>query len=157
MQFDGVFTATLQSTAFASADVGLIELQVPASTMAVILRVWIGAAEGTDPVDEVQEVAFYVNDAAGTGTAMTEQRLSGGDTAPSTVAVSTVTVGATPTEIMYDGYHVQNGFLYLPVPEERILVKGGSSVDNFGMLFPVAPDASMTVSCGIVWGELSTV
>ncbi len=64
------------------------------------------------------------------------------------------TIGATPTDLYFDGYHVQNGFLYLPVPEERPIIVGNSTQDNFGIRFPVAPDQAMVISYGIIWGEI---
>jgi hypothetical protein len=102
----------------------------------------------------VQELAFYVNDASGTGTAITEKVLKGSGSAAG-VAISNVTEGATPTEFWGTGFHWSTGYLYLPVPEERIQVIGGSAEDNFGFHFPVTPDASTTFSATIVWGEIS--
>lgn len=152
-QYDRVVAAMMESTAFTAANTGVIELQVGASVMAEIIRIEIGAAEGTDPVAETQELAFYVNDAAGTGTAVTEAALNGSGTIQG-VAISNVTVGATPTEIWFTGFHWSTGYLYLPVPEERIQIKGGSTTDNFGFYFPTAPDASTTFSATLVWGEI---
>lgn len=142
------------STAFTTADKGIIELSVGASVMADIIRIEIGPAEGTDPVAETQELAFYLNDASGTGTAIVEQVLQGSGTIGG-VAVSNVTEGATPTEFYATGFHWSVGYLYLPVPEERFRLVGGSSVDNFGFHFPVAPDASTTFSATLVWGEIA--
>ncbi len=152
MRPNGVYVASLNSTAFSTA-IGIIEIQAGANSIIEIWRVWVGPSEGTDPVDEVQEIGLYRSDTVGTGTAMTEQEIQGGgDAVASAVAISTVTRGGTPEELFYDAYHTQNGWLYLPVPEERPrLVSAGE--DNFGVWFPVAPDASMTLSAGIVWAE----
>jgi hypothetical protein len=154
MRPNGIYQASFGSDSFSTA-IGVIELQVGANTRIEIIKAWVGPAEGTDPVDEVQEIGFYRNDATGTGTAMTEQEIQGGGDATSGVtAISTVTIGATPEDFNFDAYHVQNGWLYLPVPEERVQVQSGGQ-DNFGIWFPVSPDASMTVSAGIIWAEYS--
>lgn len=155
MQYTGVYSATSDSDAFSAAG-SVIELQVPANTVIEILRAWIGAAEGTDPVAEVQEMSIYVNDAAASGgTALTEQELRGSaDAASAVAALAAPTIGATPVDLYFDAFHVQNGWLYLPLPEERISVFGGTTNDNIGLRFPVAPDVSMTFSYGMIWGEL---
>lgn len=156
MQYNGVYSATSDTDAF-SATGAVIELQVAANSVAEILRIWIGAAEGADPVAEVQELSIYTNDAAATGgTALTEQELRGqGEGTAASAALAAPTIGATPTDLYFDAFHLMNGWLYLPVPEERILIVGGSAQDNVGIRFPVAPDASITISYGIIWGELS--
>ena len=154
MRPNGVYMASLNSTAFA-ASIGIIEIQSAAAAQVEIWRAWVGPAEGVAPLDEIQEIGFYRNDAVGTGTAMTEQEIQGGgDVAAGAVALSTVTRGATPSELWYDAFHVQTGYLYLPVPDERFRVVGAGQ-DNWGMWFPVAPDVSMTFSAGIVWAEYS--
>ena len=156
MQYTGVYAATSDSDAFTTA-ASVIELQVPAATVIEVLRMWVGANEGTDPLAEVQEISIYVNDAAATGgTALTEQEIRGaGDAASAVASLAAPTIGATPVDVYFDAFHVQNGWLYLPVPEERILIIGGTTNDNVGLRLPVAPDVSTTFSYGVVWGELA--
>lgn len=156
MRYNGVYSITSDSDAFTGA-AAIIELQVPANTVVDILRMWIGPAEGTDPVAEVQELSVYVNDAAATGgTALSENEIQGsGDGASACAGLAAPTIGATPTDIYFDAFHLQNGWLYLPVPEERFRVQGGTTNDNIGLRFPIAPDQSTTISYGIIWGEIS--
>jgi len=153
--YNAIYSATSDSDAFAAAG-SIIEVQVPANVQIEVLRAWVGPAEGTDPVNEVQEIALYVNDGVATaGTALTEQELRGSTDATSLcAALAAPTIAATPVDLIFDAFHVQNGWLYLPVPEERIRIAGGTTNDNVGLRFPVAPDASMTVSYGIIWGEM---
>ena len=153
--YNGVYVAQEVSQSVSAAGT-LVELQVPSNVQIEVLRAWVGAAEGTDPVDEIQEVEIYINDAAATGgTGLTEQAVRGSDDAASAVtALGGPTIGATPVSVLADGFHTQNGWLYLPVPEERIRIAGGSTNDNVGIQFQTAPDAAITVSYGIVWGEL---
>jgi hypothetical protein len=155
MRYNAVYSATSDSDAFTAAG-SLIELQVPAATILELIRAWVGAAEGADPVAEVQEISIYVNDGVATaGTALPEQELQGSvDAASAVVALAAPTIAATPVDLYFDAFHVQNGWLYLPVPEERIVIVGGTTNDNIGLRFPVAPDASTTFSYGMIWGEI---
>ncbi len=154
-----VYTATFASIAFSVTDTTLMELQVPANVAITLLRAWVGAAEGTDPVVETQEIEIYGNDAIATsGTAMTEQEIQGGGgAASSVVAIEDAAVAATPIPLYSDAFHLFNGWLYLPVPEERIMIRGGATDpgDNLGMRFPVVLDATTTLSGGMTWSELS--
>lgn len=155
MRPNGVYVASFGSIAYSTAGT-IIEIQASTGPLMVeVWRAWIGPAEGTDPVDEVQEIALYVNDAATTsGTAMSENELQGSaDAAATAVAVRGGTIGATPTNLIFDAFHTQNGWLYLPAPEERPRIHQAATDDNIGLQFPVAPDQSMTFSGGIVWAE----
>ena len=60
--------------------------------------------------------------------------------------------GTSPNDEIEDGFHFQNGWLYLPVPEERIRIAGG---DIMGIRLPIAPDAAMGCAFGMVFGELA--
>ncbi len=153
MRYSGIYSAFELDQAITTADV-LVELQVPAGTTIEILRAWCSAASNN--VDDEQEIEIYGNDAAGTaGTALTEQPLQGQDDAASgIVSLGGATIGATPTTLYPDTFHLKNGWLYLPVPEERIRVVGSATIDNVGTRFHVAPGASVTVSYGITWGEV---
>lgn len=153
--YNGVYSAIEPSSAYAGSGV-LVELQVPSGVQIEIIRFWMGAAENASPIDEVQEIEFYGNDAAATGgSGMTELPIQGGSDAGSAVtALTGPAIGATPTIMYRDAFHLQNGYLWLPQPEERIRVAGGAIIDNFGVSFPIAPDVSITVAWGITWGEL---
>lgn len=155
MRYNAIYSATSDSDAFTAAG-SLIELQVPAATYIEVIRAWVGSAEGADPIAEVQELSIYVNDGVATaGTGLTEQELQGSvDAASAVVALAAPTIAATPVDLYFDAFHLHTGWVYLPVPEERIGIMGGTTNDNIGLRFPVAPDASITVSYGMIWGEI---
>jgi len=154
--FNAVYVATDPSRSYTADEIVLIELQVPANVQMELIRAWVGAAEGADPVAEVQEICLYKNDGPATGgTALAEQELQGSlAPAASVVAVANATVAATPVDLIYDAFHLQNGWLYLPLPEERPRIAGGTTDDNIGIRLPVAPDAAIVLSVGMVWGEI---
>lgn len=151
-----VVTATMESQSISTADAPLIELQMPANSVADIIRVEIGAAEGTDPVAEVQELAFYTATGPGTGgTGLTEHRIRGSGTISGVALRNLTAVGTGPLEVIHTAWNVQVPYLYLPVPEERIRLRAGGQ-DNFGFLFPTVPDAAITLSATVIWGEIAT-
>lgn len=153
MNYDRVVAATLESTSLTLADDPLIELTCPANAVIEIVRIEIGASEGAAPVDEVQELALWMGTVAGTGGGAITERILRGEGTIVGAAVSNVTTLGTGNEFYHTAYHVQNGWLYEPVPEARPLLKAGGD-DIFAFLYPVAPDAAMVVSATIIWGEI---
>ena len=153
MNYDRVVAGTLESVSLTLADDPLIELLCAANDIIEIIRVEVGPAEGAAPVDEVQELALWMGTAVGSGGAAITERIITGSGTIGGVAVSNVTTIGTGNEFYHTAYHTQNGWLYLPVPEERPrLVSGGDDV--FALVFPVAPDAAIVTSATIVWGEI---
>jgi hypothetical protein len=149
-----VVSAALESVSEADVDDPIIELTCPANAMIEIIRVEIGPAEGASPVDEVQELALWMGTIAGTGgSAMTETILRGDGTISGS-ALSSLTALGTGNIIYATAYHTQNGWLYLPVPEERPQLIGGGD-DIFNLHFPTVPDAALVSSTTIVWGEVA--
>ena len=155
IRYNGIYVAAEVAQAITGADV-LIELQVPAGTCIEILEAWVSADQGTSPLDEGLTFEIYGNDVAATGgTALTEQATQGGDAASNVVALGGATIGATPTVLIPDINHTQNGSNRLALPEARVRVFGAATIDNVGTRFTTAPSASGTFSYGIMYGELT--
>ncbi len=156
MRFNGVYVAAEGSQAITGAD-GLIELQVPTNVQIVILRAWVSADQGTSQLDEGLTVELYNNDGVATGgLGLTEKEVQGAaDGASAVVALGGATVAATPEPLVPSIEHTQNGWLYVPTPEEAERIAGGTTFDNIGTRFTTAPSASGTFSYGIKWGELA--
>ena len=158
-QHGRLFVATFQDVTIGTAAQSIMEVQVPDNSFAIPLRAWVSAAIGT-PEDEVLALSFYGNDAAATGgTGMTEQPTGPAGTAdPSNcTALLEPTIGATPFDLGEGGYHLQNEWQYVPIPEEMELFIGGNADpgDNFGIRLSVASVATPGVSGGIKWLEVS--
>ncbi len=154
MRYNGIYVATELNQAITTADV-LIELQVTVATIQIeIIRMWCSPDTGL--TDDVQDIEIYVNDAVATGgTGLTKFEMQGqSDSNSSATLLGGPTVGATPTSLIPDAFHLQQGWLYLPMEEERIRIAGGTAQDNVGFRFISAPAAEITVSYGIVWGEV---
>ena len=74
------------------------------------------------------------------------------------IAVATVsgyvgseTLSGTKTVIIEDGFNVQAGFLYLPTPEERIIIAGG---EGAFVGIPVGPADAVTFMMSMTIEEL---
>ena len=151
--FDRVIGVTMESQTVSTADDPMIELQVPIDTNIEIIRVEIGVAEGATPVDEVQEIELYRSATPGTaGTGIAEQRFNGSGISNTQALRNLTDPGAGFAPLYQSAFHWQQGWLYLPVPEERIHLIS-NNVDNFGVQFPVAPAVAVTFSVTMVFGE----
>ena len=154
MIYDRVVGASVEAVTVSLVDDPVMELSI-GSGIADIIRVEIGVAEGADPLAETQELAFYTATGAGTGGSAntTEAIVNGAGTILGSVQQELTAAGAGLVEHVQPGFHWSVGHLYLPVPEERYRIDAGAQ-DHFGFYFPTAPDAAVTFSARIVWGEL---
>lgn len=154
-RYNGVYVALEVSQTVTAAGV-LIELQVPANSIIEIIRAWCGPGEDATPIDEVQDIQVYGDATPGTsGVALTERSLQGGDPTSGVVALGGPTNAAFDAIYMADAFHLQNGWLYLPNPEERIRIVGGSALDNVGLALVSFIPTTADLSYGIVWGEMA--
>jgi hypothetical protein len=154
-----IYSATFENTTIGTAAQSIMEVQVPDNTIITVLRAWLSAEQGT-AADEVIAISLYGNDAAATGgTGMVEQPLTptAAQNASDCTALVEPTIGATPLILYSDAFHLQNGWLYLPIPEERIVVIGGNADpgDNVGLELAVASTATPNISGGMTWVETS--
>jgi hypothetical protein len=154
-----IYVATFSNVTIGTAAQSIMELQVPDNTVIEILRAWLSPEIGT-AADEVIHVALYGNDAVATGgTAMTEQPLSPAAAADPSNVVGLLepTIGATPLDLYDDAYHLQNPWIYPPIPEEMEVFIGGNADpgDNVGLRLVTASTATPNISGGIRWREIS--
>ncbi len=149
MDFTGVYTIHDTLAAISTADT---LLEVTAATNSSVALISAGIGPRGALLDQLQEINVFVNDAAGTGTSQTPVPQHEGYAAFGGTARDVITVeGTTPTDIIEDGFHFQNGWKYAPIPEEFIVIQGASII---GIRFPVAPDAAMNIACWMTFGEI---
>jgi hypothetical protein len=139
-----------------SAAITLIQLQAGATNRLEIVEARVSQSNST--TSTMQPVQIMRKSAAGTVTSFTPLLLSTGD------AVSTAVGGAaatgtnasaegTDTDILVqDVFNILNGWLYLPVPEQRPVVDGAGII---GLKLPVAPGSALTITASITFKELS--
>jgi len=155
-----VYSASFENVTIGTAAQSIMEVQVPDNTIIKVVRAWLSPAITATPVDEVIAISLYGNDAAATaGTGMVEQPLTPAAAADASNCTALVepTIGATPLILYSDGYHLQNGWLYAPIPEEMPMFIGGNADpgDNVGLELAVASTATPAISGGIIWIEIS--
>lgn len=155
-----VYNAAFENIQIGTAVQSIMEVQVPDNTVIQVLRAWLSPAITATPIDEVIAISVYTNDVAGAGgTAMVEQPLTPAAAAdPSNcTAIRVPTIGATPFFTYRDAYHLQQGWLYAPIPDEMEVLFGGNvdPGDVVGLELAIISTASPFISGGIRWEEFS--
>lgn len=156
MRYSGVFEEVAVSAAQ-----DLFELVAPADASIVIHSVRIGqSSDAADAQSEMLPVSFVrgegsVTSGSGGSTPTPAPLESGFAASGATLEANNTTkmvVGSGSLTTLYnDAFNVQVGFLYQPVPEERVIVSPG---DRVTVELVSAPADSLTVSGMIVWEEI---
>lgn len=134
-----------------------IQIQAPTARSITIIRAWVSQASTTTSAQvKVQILRMSAGATVTAATIAADVRPMDPDDAASTVQVGTAATGFTATVagtesdiMMSDNFNVVNGWLYLPVPEERIITSGGGRI---ALKFATAPPAG-TYDVGIVFAE----
>lgn len=151
--YQGVYSARVNLTAFTGAKTAM-QIKAGASNPLEILRVSITQRGGT--TSEQIQAQLLRKTAAATVTSLTPLKMdpsaptagaAGGTAATGTNASGEGTDGDV---LIQEGFNVLNGFLYLPVPEERIKVPAGGI---FAVKFPDAI-TSGTYNVVVIFGEI---
>lgn len=152
-----VYTLVHKRIVVATA-ITILQIKAGTNSPCEILRAWVSQHLSTTSAQA--QISFIRKSTAATVTAAivgtTLYKRSPNAGTPD-VILSTSGTGLTATaegtntdEIYPDSFNVLNGWLYLPVPEERILIPISG---NLGLTFMVAP-ASHTFTAGITFREL---
>lgn len=116
-----VYSAVMPATAVTVAK-DLISIDAPATGSLVVLRAAV-TQSGSELSDQVAVIIRRATGAAGAGTAHTPQEHSAQSPAfPGTSLINLTTDETAGDELYREGFNLLNGFLYVPVPEERIVV-----------------------------------
>jgi hypothetical protein len=130
----------------------LFELLTPATGIAKIHEVRI--SQITKTTSEMLRLTIQRNSGSGSaGSTPTKYPLEvGGAAAECTIEANNTSRGAGATVLVNMMWNVVNGeYVYLPIPEDRIVVSPSSYV-TVGL--ETAPAASMTMSGTIIWEEV---
>jgi hypothetical protein len=147
------YSVTMKQTAVTTA-ITLIQIKAGASNVLRVLRAWVSQSNQTSSAQ--LSVAILRKTGAATVTSATPLLLDKGDAASGAVggAAATgvnATVEGTNGDILVQAsFSVLNGWLWVPVPEERIIVGPAGII---GLTLITAPGASMTTDAGIIFGE----
>lgn len=152
MTYKGIYVVNRSVTT--STAITIIQIKAGATNPLEIIRVSVNQSDSTTSAQT--GIRILRKSAAATVTSFTP--LVGQAAAAAAAVGGTSATGITATaegtdgDILIDeGFNALNGFLYLPVPEERILVPAAGII---GIKFPVAP-ASALWKAQVIFGELA--
>ncbi len=152
----GIYVVNMTRVAVTGA-ITLIQVKAGANAGLEIVRA--SFAQSGSTTSTMQPIQINRKSAAATVTSFTPLLIGGANDAAAQAVGSTTATGTnasgegTDTDVLIaDVPNILNGWLYLPVPEERIQVIPGGIV---GLKFPVAPGSSLTVTAQVVFRELS--
>ena len=154
MQFTGVYSAYMNAVSVSTA-ITIVQVKAGSSRSLALLRAWCTQSNLT--TSSQQRIQVLRKTAAATVTSFTPIKLAGGaptaDAAGGTSATGTNASGeGTDGDVLIpDTFNILNGWLWVPTPEERIVVPAAGIV---ALKFPAAPGAALTVTAGFIFGEL---
>lgn len=148
--------AATQAYTPGAATNAIIQIAAPALRPVELLRLEIGQV--TDAASAMVEIELDVSTAGITGwtpVTITPKGLSAADgAAASTVTAyssGTSVVGTGNTAVLTWGINVLAGLLYLPIPEERLII---AAAGFCSVRFVTAPPASTVFTVNLVFREL---
>jgi|SRR3990167_934100 len=142
-----IYTARLDATSLSSAATA-VQINAPSNAALKILRAWMSVCTVTSCALQVR---LSRRTTGGTGTSFTPIRHDSFDVSTSATATVNHSVEGTLGDVIIrDTFNALNGFLYLPIPEERIVVPPGCALS---LDLPVAPDNASSLNAGITWSE----
>ncbi len=127
----------------------LLEITAPSNRLAELIEAWVTQTDSETSTQE--EIEIIRKTVAGTGTAETPEPLSANSGAAGSTSLSNCTgEGTLGNRVWREGFNILSGWRYQPVPEARIWVPPSGIV---GIRFAQAPEASINVTCGLVFAE----
>ena len=155
MEFSGIYKVSRS----ASISTAINIIQIKAGTKPFkVLRAWVTQSDQTGSAQTAIQLLRKSTSATVTAAVIADViQIRPSDTASTVVVSSTTGTGFISTVngtdgdvIIEEGFNILNGWLYLPIPEERIIVPANGTI---ALKFPVAP-SSATYRAGIIFGEL---
>lgn len=150
----GTYSAKLQGTSVTAA-ITLVQVKAPTDSVLKLLRAWIS---NTDLETSNQLRAQILRkSAAATVTSHTPAPTAVGMPASGAVGGTAATgvnasvEGTDSTVLVDDGFNILNGFLWVPTPDEQIVVPPGGII---ALKLASAPAGATVVSAGFVWDEI---
>jgi len=145
-----VYTVRMAPTAVTAAKT-LIRVSANGTSALVLLRAWI--TQETKVTSEQLRALIQRASTTGTGTAVTPQPHEVGDSAFSGSAAVNLTAEPTLTGSPFnnENFNILNGFIYVPMPEERVIVPPSGIIV---LRSDIAPLASMTMTAGMTFGAI---
>jgi len=147
--YTGIYLAQLAATSVSIAKT-LVQINAPADAPIELLRAWVSFNSVTSTAIEI---GIKRVSTAGTGTSFTALLLRQGNAAFGGTTTTDHTAEGTIGDVLMRSFvNYLNGFLYLPIPEERIIIQPSG---RLSLYLPTAPGAAVTISAGVIFAELS--
>lgn len=152
--YTGIYSAYMNAVSVSGA-ITLVQIKAGTSRAVELIRAWVSQSGST--TSAMQRVQIVRKSGAATVTSFTPIKMAGGsptaDAAGGTSATGTnaSSEGTDGDVLIADACNVLTGWLWVPTPEERIVIPAGGIV---GLKFPAAPGAALTISAGFVFGEI---
>ena len=147
-----VYTISMEKAAVSVA-LEVFSIDAPSDAVLEILSCRVGqlTLEG-DANAEMLSIKFArfsgAQDATGTGNPTARPHNLGGAASGAVVESGCTGTSATQTTVLEDGWNVQAGWLYLPIPEERFWISPSQ-----GFVVNLEAPTSMTVTGSLTWRE----
>jgi hypothetical protein len=140
---------------------------MPASGQTIVIkRAWVSQFGSTTSAQQRVQLGFKASAYQSTMTATTPQKLKSSDpasliTGAATIAAGTAALGistgtegaGTFTPIYTDAFNVLNGWLWVPTPDELIMLNSASNY-CFTVYLPTAAGTTSNWNAGVIFAEL---
>lgn len=139
------------STSLTAAATTILGLQAAANKPLILVRAALSQASNTTSTQQGIQIMRRSTTSTSVATP-TKNKLDDGDTAASLTAVGVCTTQGTAGSVLYtDSFNWQNGWLWLPVPEERHYAT--AAITEWGVNTSTTPPA-LSINCTVDCLEL---
>jgi hypothetical protein len=139
------YSLVLDGQSLTAAITTLIEMTAAAAKSYILTRAWISQRSNTTSQQQSVQILRRTTVSTNVATPLSNPYDAGDSAFAGTVRGLATVLGGAGAVLYSDSFNWQNGWLWLPVPEERIFLPGAGIL---ALHLPVAPPA-LTVSCGI--------
>jgi hypothetical protein len=134
-----------------STAITILEVAAPATAVLRLIRAWCSQSNSTTSAMNTIEIVRKTATITGAATPPSVIPLDGSAASGVTQKWKATAEGTDGNIVYADAFNVLNGWLWLPVPEERIIVPPSGII---ALKFPSAP-ASANYTAGLLWEEIS--
>lgn len=148
-----VYSAQMVDTSVSGA-ITILQVKAGAADPIQLLRAFV--SQRTLTVSAQQRIQIVRKSAAATVTSFTPIKYNPASPASGAAGGTAATgyngsaEGTDGDVVIADIFNILAGWLWVPTPEERIVVPAGGII---ALKFPTAPGSAMTVAAGLVWEE----
>lgn len=136
----GEYTVRAAAQTVATA-ITILEVAAPATAVLEILRVWVGQSSVTASTAARIQILRKTGTITGSATPPSPVRLRPGNAAAGATVKWIATGEGTDGDVLVEeGFNYVNGFLWIPTPDDRIIVAPSGMI---ALKFPAAPTSAV--------------